>query len=65
MCTHGDLYLYECPDGLWWDPNTSECEYPGDFCFDGTTPSKFEVIWYKEVLMGGFSNKSYYSVGGV
>ncbi|KAJ3664242.1 hypothetical protein Zmor_008426 [Zophobas morio] len=39
MCTHGDLYLYECPDGLWWDPNTSECEYPGDFCFDGTTPT--------------------------
>ncbi|EFA00424.1 peritrophic matrix protein 2-B precursor [Tribolium castaneum] len=36
-CYSGHSYLYTCPAGLWWHQEISECDYPGDFCTDGTT----------------------------
>jgi hypothetical protein len=35
-CANGDLYVEDCPEGLWWHVEANQCDYPGDYCVDSS-----------------------------
>jgi hypothetical protein len=35
-CANGDLYVEDCPEGLWWHVEVNQCDYPGDYCVDSS-----------------------------